>query len=246
MSSVLTWEALDPESPDVDRARELFEATQPLDERIPWEWIVRSVKRRPEWRPGRWSPHLLVAALREGKKIGTVTGFATGMYFPGFGGYMSYIGVDRIRRGQGVGTRLIQLLGHVLAADASGTGEELPFIVWESRPPVANDENGGAAWRSRLRLFERVGAKWIGGVSFHAVSYTSDNDTPIPLQLFVLPGPGKSDELASQEALIQIITGLGQEVYQLKRTHPFMLQTLPTGVKLELRPVGEAMELRRE
>jgi hypothetical protein len=77
MNELMCWEALDAAHPTLAQARRLYEATQPLDEQIPWEWISGAVGRRKDWRPGRWATHLHLAGLLGGpKKPETVMGFA--------------------------------------------------------------------------------------------------------------------------------------------------------------------------
>src|SRR4051812_16807026 len=113
-SEFICWEALDPEDPALDRARHLYETTQDDDERIPWEWIAGAVAERARWRPGRWAPHLLLAAPRAGRRV--PVGFAYGIHLPGYGGYLTYLGVEPGQRSKGVATRLIRLMVQVLAA----------------------------------------------------------------------------------------------------------------------------------
>jgi hypothetical protein len=245
---LLCWEALDPSDPSMETARELYESTQAPDEQIPWEWITGGVANRPSWRPGRWSTHLLLAAPRPRsttrKAIGKPIGFACGLHAPGLGGYLTYIGVDPTKRGKGIGGRLMFLLRAVLRVDAACSGDELSFIIWESRPPKADDEVGRAIWRSRLRLFERVGAFWVGGVTFRAINYNNRRAPAIPLQLFLWP-VGKPAECLDAEELIEVVASLGREVYKLDRDHELMQQSLPKGCRPWLRPVAEASDLTR-
>src|SRR5215475_998329 len=127
-TDLICWEALDPTDESMARARQLYEATQPADERIPWEWISGAVGRRRQWRPGRWATHLLLAAPRgQGKQV---EGFANALHLPGYGGYLTYVGVDPSSRGRGVGTRLVELAVKVLQVDSWCEGNELPFVVW--------------------------------------------------------------------------------------------------------------------
>src|SRR5262245_32397222 len=99
----LCHEALDPTARALDEARALYEATQPADERIPWEWIARSVAGRAGRRPGDWCPHLILATTPARRGSENVVGFAHGIYLGGLGGYLAYLGVDERQRGRGVG-----------------------------------------------------------------------------------------------------------------------------------------------
>lgn len=246
LSSFHCREALDPEDPAVERARELYDATQADDEKIPWEWISGAVADRPRWRPGRWSPHLLLAARSVGKKAPeTVFGFCYGLHLPGYGGYLTYIGVDPAERGRGVGTRLVQLLVRLFAVDAVTTGDTLPFVVWESRPPRADQPVERDRWRSRLRLFDRVGGLWLSGVSFHAVNYNDRKGPAIPLQLFLLPVDSPPERFDAP-MLRGVVLGLAKQVYRLSPEHRFMKATLEDGWQPQTRPIAEALELTRQ
>ncbi len=229
MSEILCWEGLDPAAAEVEDARRLYEATQPADERIPWEWIVGGVARRVSWRPGVWSPHLLLASGGGG-----IAGFCCGMSHPGWGGYLSYIGTHEGHRGRGIASRLIELLVRVLRVDAAGTGEDLPFVVWESRPP--RDGEDAAAWVARLRLFAKAGAMWMRGVTFQAERYDGGAGA-VPLQLFVLPVGSSAIDPA------EVVRGLARLVYRMEEGHPFLLASTP-GPGVELVPAGEAEGFR--
>jgi len=219
MADVVCWEALDLSAPEVEAARLLYERTQPAEERIPWAWIADGVARRAAWRPGTWSPHLLVASSG-----GEVTGFACGMLHPGWGGYLSYIGTAPAHRGKGVASALIELLVRVLRVDSAGTGEDVPFVVWESR--VTADE---AAWRARMRLFARAGAMWLRGVTFHAERYDG-GEGAVTLRLFVLPVATREIDPAG------VVRGLATLVYRMGEDHPFLLASLP-GADAALVPI---------
>jgi ribosomal protein S18 acetylase RimI-like enzyme len=223
MSDILCWEALDLSAPEVERARLLYELTQPADERIPWAWIAGGVSRRLSWRPPAWSPHLLVASVD-----GEVAGFCCGMLHPGWGGYLSYIGTSPAYRGRGVASRLIELLVRVLRVDAAGTGDDVPFVVWESRPTRPE------AWAARLRLFAKAGAMWLRGVTFYAERYDG-GEGPVKLQLFVRPVASSSIDAAA------VVRGLATRVYRMEEDHPFLLASLP-GPDAELVPATDAAD----
>lgn len=234
MSEIICWEAIDADAPEVQQARRLYELTQAPDERIPWEWIERGVRRRAKWRPGKWSPHLLLA----GPEGGDVVGFCCGMSLPNYGGYLSYLGTDPGQRGKGVAGRLIELLVSQVRADAAGAGEEVPFVVWESRAPKEGDSDAVAMWRARLRLFAKAGAMWLRGVTFHAERYDG-GEGAVLLQLFVRPVARRPEEVD----LVGVVRGLAENVYRLEGDHPFVAASLPGG-DAALVPPGEAEGLR--
>ena len=99
---------------------------------------------RPAWRPGRWCPHLLLAAARKkGRSKAPVVGFAYGFHLPDYGGCAAYLGIDPGYRNGGVATRLMRLLLRLLQVDAACEGVPLPFVILESRAPAPD------GWRIR-------------------------------------------------------------------------------------------------
>jgi GNAT superfamily N-acetyltransferase len=150
-----------------------------------------------------------------------------------------YIGVDPARRRSGVGRRLIEVSVRLLQVDACCEGDELPFVVWESRPPQPDDEPGRRGWEARLGLWQRVGARWVSGLTFHAVNYHRRQAAPVPLQLFLLPvdRPAQGFDAA---ALRQVAAGLLREVYRRQSGDPHYDLTLPPGCSPTLRPADEA------
>jgi GNAT superfamily N-acetyltransferase len=240
-AEMVCWELLDPAAPALEQARQLYEATQAAAERIPWEWIREAVVSRPRWRPGQWGPHLLVAAPRlKQRAVGGVAGFAYGIHVPGYGGYASYLGVDPRSRGRGIGTRLLRLLVRVLQVDACGSGEPLPFMVWEShRPDAGAPAEEWDMWRARLRLFEKVGGCWVAGLTLWTPNFERRHGPAVPLQLFLVPveTPRTAFDAA---ALREVAGGLLRDVYGRGEGGPLFERTLPPDCRPELRPVAEA------
>jgi GNAT superfamily N-acetyltransferase len=232
----LCWELLDPRDPLLPPVRQLYESTQAEAERIPWEWLLRGVGRRRRWRPGRWSPHLLVAA--QDADDPAPLGFAYGAHVPEFGGYICYLGVDPATRGRGVGSRLFLHFYDVLQVDASASAEPLPFVVWESRAPGPDATDAERAmWQARLRHFARVGGWWIAGVTLQSPNY-HDDGPPVPLQLFLTPRQ-TPEERFDAIALRGVVDGLMRHVYGYERSDPRYRQTLPAACSPRLRPVTD-------
>jgi GNAT superfamily N-acetyltransferase len=238
---IVCWELLHPEDPALAEAHRLYETTLEPAERIPWEWIVQGVAARQHWRPGEWSRHLLLAARRSGRGAGSApVGFAYGVHVPGLGGYACYLGVEKAHRGRGAGTRLLRLLLKVFEVDAVCEGTPLPFVVWEShRPEPDAPTEAWELWRARVRLFERVGARWISGLTFLAPDFERRARSPVPLQLFLIPveAPVEAFDAA---ALRKVAAGLYRRVYGRGEGDPLFERTL-SGARPELRPPAEAL-----
>ena len=237
---IFCFEPLDVTSPAVRAAEQLYLRTQHPDERIPWGWIAKSVKGRATWRPGRPGSHLLVATAEGATDPAAPAGFAYGLHLPGFGGYLCYVGVaDEFRR-RGVGGRLFDQTFKLLAADAGAADEPLPFVVWESRRP---DPDAPAAdwqlWDARVRLFDRAGGLWLGGVELLTPNYADPAAPPVRLQLFLCP----VDEPArafTPKRLRRVVADLLGRVYKLSPADPLFSGTLPPGCRPRLRPAREA------
>ncbi|MGE3799184.1 MAG: GNAT family N-acetyltransferase [Thermomicrobiales bacterium] len=240
---LICWEALDADAPCVEQARHLYETTLHVDERIPWQWITGAVSRRASWRPGRWGTHLILAGPRgEKNSPDHVLGFANALHIPGYGGYLTYLGVDPQARGQGVGTRLVEATVRAMAFDATCEGSELPFVVWESRPPAPGDEASAAAWRAKLGLWRRSGAFWVAGLTFYAVNYMRKNAPAVRLALFLRPVATPATDFTA-DALREMAAGLMREVYNGVVGDDNYQRTLPPDCAPELRQVDEALGL---
>jgi GNAT superfamily N-acetyltransferase len=238
---IVCWELLDSKDAALADARRLYETTLEPAERIPWAWIAQAVAARRQWRPGEWSPHLLVAARRASRSSALdPLGFAYGAHVPGYGGYACYLGVDPEQRGHGAGTQLLQLLIKVFRVDAVCEGSPLPFVVWESHRP-APDASAAEwdLWRARLRLFERVGACWVAGLTFLAPDFQQRSGPPVPLQLFLIPADTPR-EAFDPPALRKVAAGLYRRVYGRHPGDPLFDAAL-AGANPELRPIADAL-----
>lgn len=237
---IFCYEAQDVSDPMFRAVERLYESTQHPDERIPWGWIARSLKGKSNWKPGTWGRHLLVAAPSDRPADPDhLAGFAYGTHIPGYGGYVSYLGVAEGYRRKGVGARLFQQMFKLLAADAGVTDEPLPFVVWESHRPGLGASNADLAlWDARTRLFDRVGGAWIDGLELMTPNYGADEGDPVPLQLFVKP----VDRLASSfdpADLRGIATGLLERVYKLSPEDRLVQAVAATDPRL--RPARRSM-----
>jgi hypothetical protein len=239
-AELVCWELLDTNDALLGDVRLLYESTQATNERIPWEWLLRSISRRTAWRPGQSCPHLLVTANRENSgQLGPINGFAYGGHFPSFGGYVCYLGVGPEVRRRGVGTRLFEQFFRMLAVDAAAEGIRLPFVIWESHKPEDNAANSEwERWAARLRLFSRVGGQWIEGVDFLSPDFLGVG-TPVALQLFLKP-VDEPPESFDADRLRAVVRGLHRNVYRQDDDSDLIRESLPPGCEPRLRPAVEA------
>jgi hypothetical protein len=239
LERVVCREAVDAADPMIRAAGRLYEQTLDPGERIPWEWIEGAVWRRQRGEASNWNGHLLLA---EGDPDG-LAGYAYGSFIRGYGGYLCYVGVADWARRLGVGTKLFTEFFKVLDADATAAGEPLPFVVWESHRPEADDPAGRDLWAARVRLFDRVGGLWVEGVDFYAPNYEDRSDDPVPMQLFVKPVGLSAADLAG-ERLRDVVDRLHRRLYGGKPGDPLYDRTLPPTARPRLRPARAAGEVR--
>lgn len=239
-SRAIAWEVLKPRDPVLSQVRGIYESTLEPSERIPWEWIARVPERRQTWRPGQWSPHLLVA----GDEVGAdPVGFIHGAHVPHFGGYVCYLGVDPIARGRGVAALLFDRIFGAFRADAEAEGKPLEFSLWESHRP--GPDAGDAEWdnwAARCRLFGKVGGYWVEGVSLLTPSFDSDDRAcgkPVPLELFLKPEALPATAFTPAR-LRRIAGALLTDVYGVRPGDALFEASLPPDVRPRLRPAGAA------
>lgn len=242
---IFCFEPNDVTDPLVRAAEQLYVETQHPDERIPWGWIARSLKGRVGWRPGAPGRHLLVATPGENPADpAALAGFAYGTHLPGYGGYVSYLGVSEKYRKRGVGTRLMSQMFKLLAADAGAVDEPLPFVVWEShRPGESAPAVDWKLWEARVRLFDKVGGLWLDGLELLTPNYADEDADPVPLQLFVRPADVPATAFDA-ERLRGVAAGLLEQIYRTGPGDPLYDGTL-AAAKPRLRPAKDA-DKRRE
>ena len=239
---IVVWEAFDARDAMTQAAGDLYKKTLPVDERIPWIWIEKSVESRTKTKPGKadgWTKHLLLAAPENRvDDPAALAGYVYGALIPNFGGYLCYIGVADWARRMGVGTRLFDQFFRQMAVDAGELGATLPFVIWESHRPRPD---AGASewdlWAARTKLFDRVGGQWLEGVDFLSPNFASEEDDapPVPLQLFVKPVADPAS-VFDAERLKSIVSGLHREVYQNEPGDALHDQTLRPEIQPRLRP----------
>jgi GNAT superfamily N-acetyltransferase len=236
---IICWEPTDPSELAVEQARHLYEATIDPAERIPWAWIARAAGYRPS-RDAPWRPHLILAADAEGDRRGPVLGFYYGSFIRDYGGYGCYLSVDPHTRGRGVATRLFRELIDVLRRDAHGIGESLPFVIWDSHRPAPSDPpEAWSNWLARLRLFEKVGGRWIAGANFAAPNYADPDGQPVPLELFLIP-VDETEAAFDDRRLRGVVEGLRRRVYRMDESDEPFRRAMAAPRPLALRPAGEA------
>jgi GNAT superfamily N-acetyltransferase len=243
---IVVWEALDPTDEVVAAAGRLYESTLDPDERIPWEWIEKSVLSRSWWKPGGWSRHLILAApMKQVNDPAALAGYCFAAFLPGFGGYVSYMGVSPEYRGRGVGRRLFEHAFKHLAADAHGVDEPLPFVAWESKPPGPNDRpEEQANWAARLALFAKVGGHHVSGLTLWQPNYADPAGPPVGLDLFVKPVDTPTAAFDSVK-LREIAAEFYRRVYRLSPDDPLVSRTQTDAVVPKLDDLPKARPTRR-
>ncbi|QEL15659.1 GNAT family N-acetyltransferase [Limnoglobus roseus] len=227
-SKVYCWEPTELGTPVLAAAERLYEGTIAAGERIPWMWIERAAGEKNVRRPTGWMKHLILATAGPNfDDPEALLGYAYGAFIPGFGGYICYVGVSEKARKQGVGSRLFESMFTAFAADATYAGESLPFVIWESHRPTADEgEAAHRLWNARVRAFEKVGGLWVEGLELITPDYDNEDPTAsVPLQLFVKP---IGDSVASFTAprLRTIAKELMEKVYHEQPGDYFHDQTL--------------------
>ena len=237
-----SWEILNPTDTAMPVVKSLYESVLDLDEQIPWTWIERSVARREQFKPGdRWLPHLIVAAAAGDPDSTTdPQAFVYGGLFPGYGGYVCYLGVAPEARQYGLGRTLFEAMFSQLRTDAVQFDIPLPFVVWEShRPGEDAAQSERELWTARCRLFAKTGAMWLSGIDFQSPNYHENGAPPVPLELFVKP-MDRSLESFDESALRDIAVGMHTHIYRHKPDDEIVLQSLPSGNAPRLRTSAEA------
>jgi hypothetical protein len=238
-SDVLYWEALAPRGKALRQARRLYKRLLMPEERIPWRWIRKGLGCEPTQQPDGRNCHLLLAG-RGAPDTRRVVGMAYGAYLPSYGGYGAYLAVDERQRGRGIGTRLWQLLVKRFQLDAACAGLPLPFVVWESRPPAQNAVAAERSmWRSRLRIWARLGAWRIAGVKVLTPNFGDPAGPPVVEQLFLLPVDTPAVAFDSN-ALRRVVSGLLRCVYHQAPGTSLYDSTLRLGSRPVLEPLNVA------
>ena len=213
---------LDPTDPLLPAVRELYERALDPEERIPWVWLERS------FGADRTNRHLVVAS-----EHGSLAGFCFALYLPGYGGYVSYVATGERFRRRGVGAKLLEHAFELLAGDARGAGEALPFVIWESREPEA--EGDREMWEARRNLFDGVGGRAIEGVTLHSPNWNGDALPGVPLKLFLKPCDGIAFD---GERTRSAVDGLLRRVYRSAPGDAAYDRTLTPGCQPELERIS--------
>jgi len=229
-------EILDVNDPILPAVQALYERTLDEDERIPWEWLARTPERRLAWTPGRRRPHLVIATPKD--EPDRPVGFGYGVFLPGYGGYVCYLGVDAATRGRGTGTQLFRFLFRLIESAARLSAVPLPFIIWESHRPVDS-----GLWAARLRVFDKVGGLWARGIELHTPNYMRADAPPVRLQIFLRPGDEPAESLRG-ERLREAVLGLYDQIYRITPDDPLYQATVAGTVNPRLVPAVEAVDAK--
>ncbi len=205
-------EVVSAEDPILDSVRSLYEQTLGSSERIPWDWLASFVHPMPSLQR---RSHLIVARREIGNRHGPLMGFVTGTYQPRFGGYLSYVAVDPRARGRGVGASLYRSLIRRMRKTAYAMGRSMPCLMWDSKPPSPSDgPEVRANWESRLKLFKKIGGRWVEGIQFTSPNYLTPRAGDVPLEFFLKPVDDTVEEFTGPR-LRRIVRGLLKNIYYL-------------------------------
>lgn len=193
-----------------------------------------SPARRRNWQPGTRRAHLVVATPKS--EPHRPVGFGYGAFLPGYGGYVCYLGVDPLTRGQGTGTKVFQFLFQLIENAARVSALALPFIIWESHRP--DDPN---LWAARLRTFHKAGGLWMQGVDMQTPNYMRANAPPVRLKLFLRPWD-KPATTFDGERLRAAVCGLYEQVYHIPPDDTLHRKTMDAAVNPRLVPTVEALK----
>jgi hypothetical protein len=175
-----------------------------------------------------------------------VAAFAYGFHLPEYGGCGAYLGVSARFRRAGLATRLMHLLIHMLQVDAACEGTPLPFVILETRLPEATSSAAEwENWRARSRLFRRLEARWVAGVTLLAPSYDPGHRGTVPLHLVLIPVDTCAGDF-SAASLREVVLGLFQHVYGLAPGHPLVERSLPPGCHPHLRSIAALTTWKRK
>ncbi len=223
----------DPADPVLQSARSLYESVLDEAERISWEWLARTPERRRQWQPGQRRGHLVVATPRAATE--RAIGFGYGAFIPGYGGYVCYLGVDPAVRGRGIGALVFEFLFQLLDDAWRTSALPLPFIIWESHRSADVE-----LWADRIRLFKKVGGRWIRGITLLTPNYMEDDAPPVALQVFLRPWDDSQTSF-DVERLRSAIRGLYANVYRISPDDPLYQSTFNEAVNPVLVPAVEAL-----
>ena len=233
-AEVVCREILDLDDPVLPAARAIYESTLDEDERIPWEWFARTPEAAEYG--GRAGADRTSSWRRPESEPNRAIGFGYGVFLPGYGGYVCYMGVEPAARGRGAGTLLFRFLFRLIDGAARISAVPLPFVIWESHRPA-----DAGLWAARLRVFDKVGGLWMRGAEMFTPNYMRDEAPPVRLQLFVRPwaDPAEAFDAGRLRAAVE---GLYDQVYRIGPDDPLRRDTLDGMVNPRLLPAVEALE----
>jgi hypothetical protein len=97
-------------------------------------------------------------------------------------------------------------------------------------------------WVARLRLFRRLGARRIAGLTLWAPNFARRGGEAVPLQLFLLPVDTRPEQF-SAGVLREVAAGLMRRVYGRDEGDPLFEQTLSAFSNPSLRPVETLQDM---
>ena len=232
---IVVWEAFDVADPMTQAAGDLYEKTLPVDERIPWIWIEKSVESRTKTKPGKadgWTKHLLLAAPENRvDDPAALAGYVYGALIPNL--RRLPLLHRRRRLGPPHGRRHAPVRS-VLPADGGGCGRTRRAVAVRdlgeppARSPTRRRATGTCGRRGRSSSIASAGTGWRASTSCRRTSRSEEETMRRRCRCSCSSSRSRDPAGAFDgDRLKQIVAGLHREVYQNEPGDPLHDRTLP-------------------
>jgi GNAT superfamily N-acetyltransferase len=206
------------------QAFDLYAASFPPAERVPVEAIKDSILRREQNdQPSDITSHFLIA-VREAK----VLGLASYAYYGSTRlGFLFYLAVDPVLRGQGWGAWLLQKINARLSQDASAVAGPPPRgLMWEVERPLDAETPAEQEIRQRrIHFYQRNGAVLLDQIDFLAPPLAPGLPS-VMYHVMFLPGQGLDEDLSFPPLLKDILDTILRHGYGIERESEYYVKAL--------------------
>ncbi len=157
--------------PALPQTKEIINQAFPEEQGWGVAWLEPMLGKERERAARQSLFHLLVAEENPGN---TAVGLAAAVYYhqgrPGGAasiGFLDYLAVDEVKRGQGIGTHPYRAALEVMEMDARRAGERFWGMALDVDPvEIAADEETRMICQRRLDFYGRLGAHVVSGIDF--------------------------------------------------------------------------------